>query len=119
MAPSVEDQLAAVTAGLVRVGELLLAPSPAALDHCAMLLQTAVTGMSALRDERRNAKGWAHDLAEARMLRKSLGRVRRLLDNANRFHQNWARRRAALSAGYTPGGEPAVVLSGCRLVLNG
>jgi hypothetical protein len=116
----VTGQLAAARKELERACDLLLAPSPEALDRCADLLQAAVAqvtaSQAAIATPAEREPGAA---AEGRRLQSAVRRARRLLDAAAEYHQNWARRMGTLSAGYDSRGEPAAVERGRRLIVRG
>jgi hypothetical protein len=101
------------------VCQILLSPSPAALDRCAPLLETAVAEVSACLHEMRKSKGTQNEVDEARRLRMAVYYAKRLLEGAAEFHQNWIRRLGALSGGYTGRGEPAAVARGSRMQVEG
>ncbi len=101
------------------VCQILLSPSPAALDRCAPLLETAVAEVSACLHELRRSKGTQDEVDEAQRLRLAVRHAKRLLEGAAEFHQNWIRRLGALSGGYTGSGEPAAVERGSRMQLEG
>jgi len=116
----VTEQLAAARKELERVCDLLLAPSPEALDQCASLLQSAVAQVTASKAAIATpAPRQPGATAEGRRLHAAVRRARRLLEAANEYHQNWARRIGILSAGYDGRGEPAAVERGRRLIIRG
>jgi hypothetical protein len=124
VAQNTQEQLSLARAQVVRASELLLSPTPQTLDACALLLRKATQIVSACYSDLTGPMGRpaGHSgaaLAEARQLKKDIGRARLLLDAALKFHLEWRRRLAALSFGYTPGGEPAAGDPGVRLVLRG
>ncbi len=114
------EQLAAAREKLDRACDLLLSPSPEALDQCAPLLQAAVTEVTACQAAMagpvRPEPGAA---AEGRRLQAAVRRARLLLESAAEYHRNWTRRMGAMSAGYDGRGEPAAVDRGRRLILRG
>ena len=119
MARSVFHQLASARAGVSDVCQILLSPSPAALDRCAPLLETAASEVSACLPELRSSKGTQEEVDEAQRLRLAVRHAQRLLEGAAEFHQNWIRRLGALSGGYTGRGEPAAVARGSRMQIEG
>jgi hypothetical protein len=116
---SVSQQLASARAGVSDVCQILLAPSPAALDRCAPLLETAAAEVSACLPELRNSNGTQAEVDEAQRLRLAVRHAKRLLEGAAEFHQNWIRRLGALSGGYTGRGEPAAVERRSRMQIEG
>ena len=119
MARSVSQQLASARAGVSEVCQILLSPSPAALDRCAPLLKTAAAAVSACLPQLRRSKGTQDEMDEAQRLRLAVRHAKRLLEGAAEFHQNWNRRLGALSGGYTRRGEPAAVELGSRMQMEG
>ena len=118
--PQFSQQLAAAREDLDRASELLLSPSPAALDQCAPLLEAAVKKVTACQRAMADpAQCEPGAFTECSRLQAAVRRARRLLDSAAEYHQNWARRIGALSAGYDGRGEPAAVERGRRLILRG
>ena len=114
-------QLADAREKVERACELLLAPSPVALDRCAPLFELAIGQMRECRDALAvlQTAEPAACLRESRRLRLAVGRARLLLENAAEYHQNWMRRLGSLSAGYDRRGEPAAVALGRRVVVKG
>lgn len=118
--PNLTGQLAAAREKLDRACDLLLAPSPAALDQCALLLEAAVTTVAACQAViAAPAQTEPGASAEARRLQAAVRRARCLLESAAEYHQNWARRMGTMSAGYDGRGEPAAIDRGRRLILRG
>jgi hypothetical protein len=119
-APQLTEQFAAARGKLERACELLLSPSPAALDQCTPLLEAAVTKITACRAALTGpVRTEPSAYAEGRRLQAAVRRARRLLESAAEYHQNWARRMGAMSAGYDSRGEPAAVDRGRRLIIRG
>ncbi len=111
-----KEQLSRARAEVAQAIEVLLSPTPQALDRCALLLQTAIKNVTASACVSGETEG---ALEEARQLQRAVRRARMLLDAAFEFHRQWNRRLGALSGGYTPEGEPAAVNPGFRMVLRG
>jgi hypothetical protein len=119
-AHGVTEQLAAARKETERACDLLLAPSPEALDRCASLLQAAVAQVTASKAALASpAQREPGATAEGRRLQAAVRRARRLLEAAAEYHQNWARRIGTMSAGYDGRGEPAAVERGRRLIIRG
>ena len=99
--------------------DLLLRPTPEALDGCAVRLKEAATIVSSARlglagsPEQTKAA-----LVEAYQLKEAIRRARLLLDTALEFHLNWSRRVRAIMGGYTSEGEPAPANLASRLVVK-
>ena len=113
------DQLIATRLQLDRACDLLTKPSPDAMDTCTAVLQAAVTQLGDWRTDWTLQAGNPAALEEAWRLRRSFTRAGRLLRHAAEFHTNWTRIRGAMTGGYTAGGEPAPVVHGSRICLQG
>ena len=100
-------------------GGLLLKPSPEALERCSIILEQAGRQLAEWQPELTLRKGDADALAEAWHLRRSVQRTTRLLQGAAEFHSNWLHVRGAMTGGYTKTGEPAPLLHGRRICLEG
>ena len=109
------EGLAKAQAEIAQVRQLLLSPSPDALDQCTPFLQAAIAEVNSHRLELLKRAPDQRELNQALQLRESTRHVRALLEGAARFHQNWIRRRDAMLCGYAPDGKPAA--SGTRGLL--
>jgi hypothetical protein len=118
-AAEIVEGLQAVRTQVDRVCNLLISPSPTALDSCSQLLETAGSRLAQLQPQLRQAAGNPAAKEEARRLRTAVVCAKRLLENASRFHVNWGRLLGALSAGYTERGEPAPAPRQGRICLQG
>uniref|UniRef100_Q01QL5 FlgN family protein n=1 Tax=Solibacter usitatus (strain Ellin6076) TaxID=234267 RepID=Q01QL5_SOLUE len=118
-AATVVEQLAAARLELDRAGELLTSPSPASLDRCSSLLEATGRRLAEWQPRLAEHSGDPEALAEAWRLRRSFRRTERLLQGAGEFHSNWVSRRGAMTGGYTSAGDPAPVLHGHRISLQG
>lgn len=91
--------------------DCLIDPSPANLDRSAAALSNAAGYLADLRPK---------ETGEARKLRASVTRVRRLLETAAGHQRQWQRiLLAAVSNGYTAGGEPAALATSGRVSVEG
>jgi hypothetical protein len=118
MPPGVSEQLAATRAQLDAACDLLIAPTPQALDRCSMILEAAGREAAERASSLAEIRGNNDAIAEARRLRRSVQRARSLLENAARFHIGWLAIRGALTGGYTDRGEPAPVRHAGRICLE-
>lgn len=124
-APEVHEQIRAVRLSVDRTIDLLLSPSPAALDRCSQILETAgrqLAKFQPLLGQKRGTRAAdeeAKGLEEAKKLRWSVIRASRLLDGAAKFHDGWRRLRDTLTAGYTERGAPAPAPARCRILIHG
>jgi hypothetical protein len=121
MAKGDEKTLAEVRAEVQRACDLLCAPSPAAVDHCTVVIGSAI---SLLGEWRRRFQG--HDrtanrvtLEEALRLKATVRRVGRLLEAAAAYHAGWRHALGSLCAGYTASGAAAAAGRPARLCLRG
>jgi hypothetical protein len=99
-----------------RACEMLVSPTPQILDQCFVLLETTTRELAGCRPE---PVGNQSALQEALQLHDVVRHAKTLLDRAFAFHQAWAQRLGAMTAGYTPHGEPAPVAGGSRLAVQG
>lgn len=99
--------------------DLLVKPSPQALDSCSSLLEETGRQLAACQPTFSEQVGNAAALEEAWRLRRSYLRTARLLRGAADFHLNWQRLRGAMTGGYTANGESAPLLHGNRISLHG
>jgi hypothetical protein len=113
--------LADIRAEVQQACDLLRAPSPAAVDRCAVAIGSAI---SRLREWRTQFQG--HDkaanppaLEEALRLKATARRAGRLLRNAAEYHARWRQAVGAICAGYTASGAPAAAPQTGRLCLRG
>lgn len=124
MAASASERLAAARAAVDRACHLLLSPMPEQMDGCARLLETAISELTEFRNsgaltEPGSGAPRQEALGQARLLKRSIVRAARLLQSAALYHANWIRCLGALSAGYTPQGQPAAVEHHVRLLARG
>ena len=115
---TVLEQLAATRSQCQAAGELLLSPTPEAMDRCSILLESAGSRMAALQEDLHLARGDAQALEAAWQVRRSFQRAARLFENASRFHQNWLSIRGTLTGGYTSTGDPAPIRYAGRLCVE-
>src|SRR5262245_33789275 len=115
---SIAERLAQVRSQLDRTCDRLLSPSPEVLDQCSLDLDSAMRQLAACQPHLSSHAGDADALAEAWHVRRSFLRARNLMESAATFHENWLRVRGAISAGYTPSGDPGPVLHQGRICLQ-
>ncbi|MEO8371358.1 MAG: hypothetical protein ABI806_19385 [Candidatus Solibacter sp.] len=113
------DQVVSARQQVDFASSLLLKPSPEALERCSTILEEAGRQLAEWQPELTLWKGDADTLAEAWHLRRSVQRTSRLLRGAAEFHSNWLQIRGAMTGGYTKTGEPAPLLHGHRICLEG
>jgi hypothetical protein len=122
---SVFEELREVRSALERVREVLLAPSPAAVESCAAFLETAVRGMASVeaRLHKEPAGGSEKVVPGVRMeiefVRRELRHVHALLEQASTFYMHWAGMLNLAGTGYTASGRPAAASSAGRIAVQG
>jgi hypothetical protein len=107
------ERLAAARGEVKRACDLLIAPTPDALNSCQEALERAVSALMELRAQCREVP------AGAGALRAEILGARRLLQNLAGFYRGWERILGTMSAGYTAGGDPAPVSRIGRLCCRG
>lgn len=98
---------------------LLMKPSPENVEQCSSILEEAGRQLAQWQSDCSLLRGDAAALAEAWHLRRSVQRASRLMQGAADFHTNWLNMRGAMTGGYTMNGEPAPLLHGQRICLEG
>lgn len=101
---------------LEQVCQMLVWPSPDILDNCENLLAATVRELDASRPSWPRAVGDSHAVVEARLARKTLQNVHRLLENAASFHVRWQRIKAAIGSGYQADGAPGQLRYAARRI---
>jgi len=114
-----EEELRAARCDIDAAVRLLESPSPAIVDRCAGILQSAAGRVAGLQTQTLRVGSRAEAREEANRLRNSVGRFARLLEGAAGFYTNWARVRDALCGGYTATGTPAPARFASRISLQG
>lgn len=104
---------------LEEVCHMLLQPTPEVLDACMTRLAAALAQMQATRPEWPQLVEDCSAAVEARLVRRALSNVRRLLENSARFHSGWRRLRAALTGNYQADGSVAEGAMPRRIFLQG
>jgi len=113
------ERLAAARSEMNRACNLLIAPTPEALNTCRDSLERAVSALTEFRSLCADfpADSGAKSLACA--LRAEVLRARGLLQSLASFYRGWERILGTMSAGYTAGGDPAPVARVGRLCCRG
>ena len=122
MARSLEgesERLAAAHSEVKRACNLLITPTPEALNNCQDALSRAVSALTAFRSPCVEAPAGPGVMSMACALRVEVLRARRLLENLASFYRGWERIFGTMSAGYTAGGDPAPVARKGRLCCRG
>jgi len=113
------EQVVAARQQVDFAGGLLLRPSPENVEQCSTILEGAGRQLAQWQSECSLLRGDPAALAEAWHLRRSVQRTSRLLQGAADFHTNWLNARGAMTGGYTVTGEPAPLLHGKRICVEG
>ena len=98
--------LARVARRVEQACDLLVVATPEALARSPVVLAEAASELRDLRQQIGSFRG-----PEARGLRNSVLKARRLLELAAAFHARWQMMLAAMSVGYTAQGSPAEIPS--------
>src|SRR5580693_8238230 len=109
MGESVAERLEAAHSEMKRACDLLIAPTPEAIDSCQNSLQRALSELVEFRSKIKQISAGEATQRLARGLRAEVLRAARLLQNLARFYRGWERILGAMTAGYTASGEPAPV----------
>lgn len=107
MSGTLLEQFAAASAELDRACEVLLSPTPEALERCSSVLDSAVCRIESFGPQLAEARGDARALEAAYRVRRSFLHAAQLLENAASFHGTWLSIRGAMTGGYTDRGEAA------------
>lgn len=113
------ERLVAAQWEVKRACDLLLAPTPEALNDCQDALARAASALTEFRLRCQEVPPDSDASSIASALRKDVQRARRLLQNLASFYRGWERILGTMSAGYTAGGDPAPVARVGRLCCRG
>ena len=113
------EQLISARQQLDSASELLVKPSPEALETCSAVLEATGHRLEECRPAFSRQAGNSTALEEAWRLRHSFLRAARLLKGAADFHLNWQRVRGAMTGGYTGTGESAPLLHRSHVSVHG
>jgi hypothetical protein len=112
-------QLRSASERLRHACDLLLAPTPEALDDCSTILEGAVRHLAALQPALGAGNNSPETLAEARRLLGAVRRAGALLANAAEYHHRWQEWIGVRTSGYGPDGVPGETAHAARLCLRG
>ena len=115
----VAERLIAAHSAMKRACDLLIAPTPQALDGCQAALERAVSSLRQWRSQDFGETPDASLRAAAHEMRSEVRRATRLLEGLDTFYSGWNRVLGTLSGGYTAGGDPAPVERHGRLCWRG
>lgn len=118
-AAPVAERLVAAQSEVKRACNLLIAPTPEALDNCQDALARAISALTEFRSQCREVPADAGAKSLVCALRAEVRRARRLLQSLATFYRGWERILGTMSAGYTAGGDPAPVARIGRLCCRG
>ena len=102
-----------------RACDLLIAPTPEALNSCQDALARAVSELTKFRSSCQEGSAGSNAKPLARELRAEILRAGRLLQSLAGFYRGWERILGAMSGGYTADGDPAPVARIGRLCCRG
>jgi len=118
-AATVAERLLAARSEVRRACDLLIAPTPEALNGCQDALERAISQLADLRPQCRDLPAGAGARSTACALRTEVQRAARLLQSLARFYNGWERILGTMSGGYTASGDPAPVARIGRLCCRG
>jgi hypothetical protein len=122
---SVCEELREVRSALEQVREVLLVPSPAAVESCAPFLETAARRMASVERKLReepvggNEKVVPGVRMELEFVRRELRNVHALMEQSAAFYMHWAGMLSLGAAGYTASGRPAALAGTGRIAVQG
>lgn len=119
MKPEVAGSLGRARSELEEICDLLLRPSPEVIYACQSLMASAAAEVESTRPDWHESAADARAAEEARLVRLTWRRARRLLDNAVRFHAGWLQRRAAISGEYRADGSLPELRCPARIFFEG
>jgi hypothetical protein len=115
----VAERLATAQSEVQRACNLLITPTPEALNNCQDALARAVSALTEFRSQCVETPAGSGIVSMAGALRAEVLQARRLLQNLASFYRGWERIFGTMSAGYTAGGDPAPVARSGRLCCRG
>lgn len=113
------ERLATARSEVNRACNLLIAPTPEALNTCQDALQRAIAALTESRSPSHGFQAGPAVEPEARALRAEVRRAGWLLQNLADFYRGWERILGTMSGGYTANGAPAPVARLGRLCCRG
>ena len=113
------ERLATARSDVSRACDLLIAPTPQALDSCQDALRRAVAAMAEFRTQHRDVPIALDAAPIVRGLQAEIRRAKQLLQNLASFYHGWERILGTMSGGYTSSGDPAPVERRGRLCCRG
>ena len=113
------ERLATARSEVHRACELLIAPSPKALNNCQEALEHAVSALKEFRSFSQEAPPEPGARSLALILKTEVSRARRLMESLAAFYKGWERILGTMSGGYTSSGSPAAVTREGRFCCRG
>lgn len=113
------ERLAMARSDVSRACDLLIAPTPQALESCQEALRRAVAAMAEFRAQHKELPIEAGATPIVRGLQAEIRRARQLLQNLANFYHGWERILGTMSGGYNSKGDPAPVARLGRLCCRG
>ena len=113
------ERLVAAKSEVTRACDLLIDPTPEALNNCQDALERAISQLADFRSQCRDRPAGSGARSVACTLRTEVRRAARLLQSLARFYSGWERILGAMSGGYTASGDPAPVARTGRLCCRG
>jgi hypothetical protein len=113
------ERLVAAHSEVRRACDLLVAPTPEALNGCRDALERAISELADFRWQCRELPAGSGARSMACGLRTEVLRAGRLLRSLASFYHGWERILGTMSGGYTASGDPAPVARNGRLCCRG
>jgi hypothetical protein len=113
------ERLALARLEVTRACNLLIAPTPDALNICQDALQRAVAVLTEMGSPRAEFRADPATEPQVLALRADVLRAGWLLQNLDNFYRGWERILGTMSGGYTANGDPAPVSRLGRLCCRG
>jgi hypothetical protein len=113
------ERLAAARSEVNRACDLLIAPTPEALNTCQESLERAISALKEFRSQCGDVPADSGVKSIARALQAEVLRAGGLLQSLASFYRGWERILGTMSAGYTAAGDPAPVARVGRLCCRG
>src|ERR1017187_2381756 len=115
----VAERLVAARSEVRQACDLLIDPTPEALNSCQDALERAISQLADFRSQCRDRPAGSGARSVACTLRTEVRRAARLLQSLARFYSGWERILGAMSGGYPASGDPAPVARTGRLCCRG
>ncbi|HUB32845.1 MAG TPA: hypothetical protein VMA31_07445 [Bryobacteraceae bacterium] len=106
-------------AAVEEVAALAVSPAPEVLDRTALLLQSAIACLTAVRDRSGCASDGVGQARELKRIQRAIQTAGALLRKAQQYHSGWSGYLGARTGGYRAGGQPAPLARPSRFWVEG